>query len=359
MANRHGSRDKIHTMNNATYSESQLHQFGKMCFEDAAGKTIRLPDPISPMFDPPKTFFIKRVEFEKPIPFAGHTGRQPDVLLTDEHGHKLVVEITNSNSKGDHYLQDMIAVGMSLVLELDVSKWRKQPSLIPDFTQGSPLKTVINQTKWLSCGQPREMEWRPYALVLYECDSEDICNLCQQLRGGFRGGRRGQSLRLFYWSPSDRLATLASRAGLGMDEAREKIYSGLSSFSTDCQKVSILTLSPDEKRIEAIEDRNPDRTHRETGWVLLRDDKELTQFRIRRMPDGFQPVIYGQGFANGSSKGDPVFDFQRNRDENPFLIHRTWKEAVKELFNRLAPGADPIDRLKNDEWNPTESSSVK
>ena len=346
-------------MPNAAYSESQLHKFGKMCFEDAEGKTIKLPPAASPMFDPPKTFNIKRVEFEKDIPYAGYVGRKPDILLTNEHGHKLVVEVKNSSSKNENYLQDMGVVGMSLVLELDVSKWKKQTSLMPDFSKGSPLQTVISQTKWLSCGQPREMEWRPYALVLYECDSEDICNLCQQLRGGFRRGRKGQSLRLFYWSPSDRLATLASRAGLGMDEAREKIYSGLSSFSTDCQKVSILTLSPDEKRIEAIEDRNPDRTHRETGWVLLRDDKELTQFRIRRMPDGFQPVIYGQGFANGSSKGDPVFDFQRNRDENPFLVHRTWKEAVKELFNRLAPGADPIDRLKNDEWKPAESSSVK
>ena len=46
--------------------ESQLHQFGKACFEDAEAKTVTLPPMTNPRFDPPTTFYIKRVEFEKP-----------------------------------------------------------------------------------------------------------------------------------------------------------------------------------------------------------------------------------------------------------------------------------------------------
>ena len=345
-------------MPNAAYSESQLHKFGKMCFEDAEGKTIKLPPAASPMFDPPKIFNIKRVEFEKDIPYAGYVGRKPDILLTNEHGHKLVVEVKNSSSKNENYLQDMGVVGMSLVLELDVSKWKKQTSLMPDFSKGSPLQTVISQTKWLSCGQPREMEWRPYALVLYECDSEDICHSCQMLRRGFRSGRRGNSLRLFYSSPGAPLSVLARETGLGRDEVHRKVYQGLATFSIDCKRVSLVTPTLDGKYIDSIEDRNPDKTQREMGWVLLRDGRELPRYRIRRLSEGFQAVVYEHSFEMGQPDHDQIYDFQQKLANNPFPIQETWKAAVKNLFSRLAPFAIPLYEIKGDEWKPGLVPSV-
>ena len=338
-------------MQSAKYTEGQLHQFGKICFEDAVGKTIRLPAPVSPLFNPPKTFRINRVEFEKPLPFAGYAGRRPDVVLTDEKGRKLIVEIKSSNGKEEPYLQDMNAIRMSLVLELDVSRWRKQPSLRPDFLSESPLQSVIDQTTWLLCGPPKEMEWRPYALVLYECAGED-CSLCCKLRGGFLEAAKGHSLRLFYGSPMATLANLAEELGLEMDAARNEVYRRLSSLSTDCKEVSVVTPSPDGRRIATVADRNPERTFRERGWVLLRDGEELPKFRIRKMPDGFQPVVYEQGFKTEHGSVHPVLDFQTKRGNNLFVVRRTWKEAVKDLFNNLAPGADPITHLKNDPWKP-------
>ena len=342
---------------NSAYSESQLHHFGKMCFEDAEGKTIKLPKSVSPMFDPPGTFSIRKVEFEKPVPFAGYAGRQPDILLTDDSGRKLIVEITYSNSKGENYVQDMSAVGMSLALELDVGKWKKDPALMPDFTQGTPLQSVVNQTKWLSPGLAKEMEWRPYAMVLYECDSEN-CSACQMLRGGFFSYRRPIFTRLFYFSPRAQLSVLASERGVDIEEARRQAYKHLFSFSVDCKRVSILNLTPDEKCIESIEDRNPEKTHREMGWVLLREGKELPNFRIRRVPAGFQPVVYLRGFTIGETNLGQVSDFKEQMAGNHFPTRQTWKDAVNDLFKHLAPKATPLVHLPNDEWQPARSSWI-
>ena len=339
----------------AAYTESQLHQFGKMCFEDAEGKSIRLPKSVSPMFDPPQTFFIKRVEFEKPVPFAGFTGRRPDILLTDENGRKLIVEITCSNSKGENYLHDMSAVGMSLALELDVGKWKNNPALMPDFTQGTPLQSVVNQTKWLSPGQAKEMEWRPYAIVMYECESEN-CSACRMLRGGFFSYRRPIFTRLFYTTPGAPLSVIAKELNLEPNQARDLVLKRLSSFSIDCKQVSILTLTPDEKYIDSIEDRFPEKTFRETGWVLVREGKELPSFRVRKTPEGFQAVVYRMGFSIGEDNLGQVSDFQQQMKDNPFPVRQTWRDAVKDLFRHLAPMATPLDHLPKDEWQPATLS---
>ena len=337
------------------YNESQLHQFGKMCFEDAEGKTITLPKSASPMFVSPMTFSVSRVEFEKAVPFAGFTGRQPDLLLTDENGRKLIIEITYSNSKSENYIHDMGAVGMSLALELDVGKWKKNPAIMPDFSQGTPLQKVIDQTKWLSCGLPREMEWRPYAFVLYECGNDYSCKFCQMIRGGVRVGSRGLTTRLFYYSPHDKLSDIAKQAGLELVEAREKVYGGLSSYSIDCKDVSVMHTTPDGKWIDSIEDRLPDRTHRELGWVLLRDGIELPKYRVRRMSGGFQAVVYKHGFEIGQPDRDQINDFQNMISSNSFRVRKTWKEAVKDLFQHLAPLATPLHSLRNDEWLPANA----
>ena len=322
-----------------------------MCFEDAEGKTIKLPKSDSPMFDPPSAFAIKRVEFEKSVPFAGFSGRQPDVLLTDENGRKLIVEITYSNTKGENYLHDMGMVGMSLALELDVGKWKNNLSMMPDFTQGSPLQSVVNQTKWLSPGLAREMEWRPYAMVLYECESEN-CSACRMLRGGFFSYRRPVFTRLFYASPGEPLSVVARQYNLDMSLARKKVIERLASFSVDCKQVSIVTLTPEGKYIDSIKDRFPEKTFREIGWVLLRDGKELPAFRVRRAFDGFQAVVYKRGFSVEEPNLEQVFDFRQQMTDNPFPVRQTWKEAVQDLFRLLAPRATPLDWVSKDDWEP-------
>jgi len=336
------------------YTESQLHQFGKMCFEDAEGKTIKLPKSPSPIFVPPETFVIRKVEFEKAVPFAGHAGRKPDILLTDEHGRKLIVEIAYSNAKGESYIHDMNTVGMSLALELDVRKWKNNPALMPDFTRGYPLQNVVNQTTWLSCGKASEMEWRPYAMVLYECESEN-CSACRMLRGGFFSYRRPIFTRLFYYTPDAPLSVVARERNLELNQAREVILKRLSSFSIDCKQVSVFTLTPDEKYIDSIEDRFPEKTFREIGWVLLREGKELPSFRVRKTADGFQAVVYKKGFSIGEPDLGQVSDFQQQMTDNPFPIRRRWNEAVKDLFGHLAPRSTPLYNVSKDDWQPART----
>ena len=326
--------------------ESQLHEFGKACFEDATGKTVALPGTVNPRFDSPKTFHIKRVEFEKPIPYAGYNGRRPDVVLTNEHGHKLVVEVKNTCGKGFSYCTDMDVVGMSLVLGLDVGRWETERALRPDFSQGSPLQTVVNQTEWLIPGKPQSMEWWPYGLSLFECPNSG-CGTCRLLVGGYLQHEVNETLgvteklRLFYGTPMLGVSGLAKHYNLSIDEVIEQVYKAMSEQPTFCG-------------LEKEEDRKPDpgRSYREHGWVLRRNGAELPQYRIRRMPNGYQPVVYKTTLEVASPDGryTPVDDVVANRDGNSFDVRPTWKLAVKDLFAELAPGVVPIDSLRNDQW---------
>ena len=138
--------------------ESQLHRLGKECFADAEGKTITLPSAPSPRFEPPRKFSIKRVQAEYTLP-VGQRGRRPDIILTDNDGIKVVVEVSNKNHKGRHYFDDMDFGGFSLILKLDVSKWRDDKELRPDFSSSSMLQDVIDQCEWLSAGKARPIGW--------------------------------------------------------------------------------------------------------------------------------------------------------------------------------------------------------
>lgn len=142
----------------------QIHELAKVCFEDSVGKVLNLPRSVTPRFDPPRQFHVSRVEFERPIPFAGYNGRRPDVVLTSEDGLKLLIEIKNTNGKSAQYGWDMSDAGFWLVLELDVSNWKSHPELRPDFSSAEMLQQVMDQTYWLSAGKPRSIEWRSYTL---------------------------------------------------------------------------------------------------------------------------------------------------------------------------------------------------
>lgn len=331
-------------------SESDLHKFGKRCFDYAEGKTIKLPPAVSPMFTPPRSFTIKQMDIEKSIPYAGEHSRKPDIVMTNEHGHKLVVEIKNSNNKRQDYIEDLNRVGISLILSLDVSRWNDEPSLIPDFSEGSPLQTAIDQTTWLSAGRARNMQWKPYGVVLYQCADDENCRICARLRGGFIKFKEDSSLRLFYATPAYDLTRLAKELGLDPTETRTKVYDAVGSASAECEGVSIITSTPENRQIT---DKDPSTTQRERGWVLTREGAELEQYRIRKVPGGFQPVIYEQSFQSHHPAPPIIEDFIRNRDNNPLPICGNWKNAVEILFGQIAPAAEPIITPKRDDWKPT------
>ncbi len=336
-------------------NESELHQKGKECFRYSEGMTIRLPDNCDPRFDPPKTFTISKVQIEQPLPRVKRRAEvRPDVTLTNPSGQTLLVEVTKTNSKTRRYTQQINSAGVFLALDLNVDNWEKgfapEPQLDQDRAQFTQM--ALDQTTWLVPGLPGHMEWRPYAIVIYECNSHR-CGPCTASLGGFRKHRDRKQLRLRYESPPLPLHALAKREHLSLEETRKTTYRQLSAISIPCPEVSTVTLNPSEDRYDAITDRSPETTVRETGWVLVRDGEELTKFRVRKAPDGFQPVIYNQNFWSGRDQPHPVDDFINNRSNHPPTGKPTWIEAVTALCSKidLRIRPEPLFTFQN-EWRP-------
>ena len=338
--------------------ESQVHEYGKMLFEDAVGQMVKLPASPSPRFHPPKTFSVKRVEFERGVPWAGYAGRQPDVVLTSEQGTKLVVEIKNSNGKDNRYLEDMAQAGFNLVAELDVSVWkRRRPDLRPDFSDPQMLQGVMNQVRWLSPGKPCQMSWRPYGMVLYtSCAQEAECDAsCRAVYGGqgfVRSGADGQRLdggKMFYRFPEISLAAAAEQLGMTLDDTRTHIYQLLVKSYCECKGLSVVTRGSNGTVI-SMADRNPGDTERETGWVLCQDGTELPDYRIRKVEaDRYQAIVYP--CALGGNQMLPVA-FDESRRDVTFPVQPRWSLAVHDLFGRLAPLARRIYETPEDPWRP-------
>ena len=94
-------------MKNMRVEESELHLLGKAVFEDAEGKKICLPPHPSPRYNPPLEHTVKKVEFEKELPYVGYYGRRADVVLTTDDGLRIVVEVKNTHGKGAIYVSDL------------------------------------------------------------------------------------------------------------------------------------------------------------------------------------------------------------------------------------------------------------
>ena len=342
--------------------EAQIHEYGKMIFEDAAGKTIQLPPSISPRFQPPRSFTIKRAEFERAIPWAGYAGRQPDVVLTSNEGRKLIVEIKNSNGKTPRYLDDMAQAGFHLIVELDVAAWKRaRKDLRPDFSSPTMLQNVIDQVTWLSPGKPSAMSWRPYGMVIYmSCENKPECHgsICMTLLNGkpfhrapIKGkDERPQYGKMFYRSPLVSFEEAAKHLGMSNDETRTHIRKVMSNAHSECEGLSVITRDQNGMITEAA-DRNPGTTQRENGWVLCRDQIELPSYRIRQPePNSYQAIIYPCPL-NGDVLAQ---NFDESRTSAPqFPTRNRWTEAVKDLFKKLASQAEPIYRTPDDPWLPT------
>ena len=291
----------------ATIRESELHVFGKTVFEDAVGRNIRLPVPVSPRFNPPLEHRVKRVEFEKELPFVGHKGRRVDVLLTSSQGVKIVVEVKHFNGKSIDYGFDLARAGNYLAVELVVSRWKDDKTLLPDFSSPAMLQGVLNQVAWLNSGKPCTMEWMPYTEVWHKYE-HDV--------------------------PGDR------------DEASRAVCA---QYGINLRTVTVHQGS-----------------HKEHGWELHRDGKGLGEYRIRQPNDctrtrhrcdgphpdggGFQAFdadhvprsVFRIGQTFSKHVPGRILEPREQEDAWAAPVRTLWKDAVKDLFSYRAPGCEPI-----------------
>ena len=335
--------------------ESQLHQFGKMVFEGAEGKTMGLPPSPHPRFTPPVDFTIERVEIEKGIPWAGWAGRRPDIVLTSPDGRKLVVEVKNTSGKGPDYSRDLEKAGFWLAVELDVSAWEKHPEKRPDFSSRSMLQDVAGQFRWLMPGRPAALlEWEEYSLPYRVYDKDLWLSWVRESRE-VNLASYGRAEHMDLWSC-------------------EMIPHGVNSpwaaavQSPECpppclQVEGLGLLSAATYRYEP-----PGIPRRmwpfyigedvETGWVLHRNGVPLPEYQVRSLPAGHYQAVWTE-----VSEGDPsfyigsylhkldrvvetrdasLFHFQGELVENRvWPIRPTWKKAVQDIFAHLVPGATP------------------
>ena len=297
------------------HNESQLHRLGKEVFVDAEGKMITLPRPPSPRLTPPGTFKIKRVQLEYPLP-VGREGRRPDVVLTDEHGVRLIVEVKNTSAKGRKYGNDMYESGFSLILELDVSRWRNEKELRPDFSSRGMLQHVVDQCVWFSAGKPRTVAWAEVTL--------------------------GYSI--YTQESTDRSWKELNEQGITKDNGKWEHYRKLGEQKADMK-----------------------------CHILWREATPLTDYLIIEQGDGtFQPADftiqpyffpfyqheliyratamhnYVDACPSSSCKMmKPLYGSCLHREGDIAWkwkgeIHTEWKTAVNEMFARVAPGAQPI-----------------
>ena len=275
-----------------TTKESELHILGKSVFEDAEGKDIQLPaGPPSPRFNPPLRHTVKKVEWEKELPYAGHNGRRADVVLTSVQGIKVIVEVKYSNGKGMNYGFDVNDAGHWLVVQLDVARWKEDKCLMPDFSSPNMLQDVLNQVVWLSPGKPCSMEWRPYKDIWHRYE-HDV--------------------------PPDRDAASREAAARWLPIQLSTVTVHLGWYE-------------------------------EHGWELHQNGGALREYRIRQ-PDGGGFQAFHNHFDRGSL-GPPVYSrHHKNRilegmeQEDIWAgpVRTSWKDAVKDLFGYRAPGVEPL-----------------
>ncbi len=280
-----------------------------------------MPPAESPRFTPPRKFRIKKVQTEYPLP-VGIGGRRPDVILTDDDGIKIVVEVSNAYHKGRRYFDDMDFGGFSLILELDVSKWRENKDLRPDFSSRSMLQDMIDQCKWLSAGKPRPIGWveqeLPYCNYTDEKTREDLRRLEEQGIGKDqlkyehlrRLGATPDSMTCFFlWRDN---APLPNYTILKLDDERFQ--------------AAQFSIEPKRRDLPIV-----------AYWETLPTYATTAHSPGETCPKSCNPVVeYGRAHREGQ-----VFKHWEGKP------HARWEQAVEDIFAKVAPGVTPIfDKAK-------------
>lgn len=139
--------------------ETAEHIMGKDLLTMLEGQEIFLPARPGILYNTPKSWKVQKVLLEWPLAAVGKGGRQPDVVLVDDKGRMLAVEIANTNSKRGNqpYWNDLRQWGL-LTIEVDVKAGLKRdPPMLSMALPGAQL--LRNAGKWIYPGEPGKLIW--------------------------------------------------------------------------------------------------------------------------------------------------------------------------------------------------------
>ena len=322
------------------------------------------PFPISKDSIPPRPITqIKAVEVNIPHPLFHQVGKPTPTVKLELANKEFIAIFTSKRKrkKTDYFENHKSYTRQDFALWLDLSKFRKNPNLLPSESSHTRLQDLIDHCEWLNAGTISKFEWRPYGMVLYtSCQKGPQCHgpMCMTAIGGKTFDQTKvkdtdhlpKSGKMFYGSPPATFEEVANHLGMGHDETRAHIQKEISNIYSECEGLSAITRDQNGMTTN-VEDRNPDTTERETGWVLHRDKIELHDYRIRQIDENsYQAIIYPCPL----NREVLTQDFEEFRTSEPqFPTRNQWTEAVKDLFKKLAPQAEPIYGTPEDPWLPT------
>ena len=313
------------------------------------------PRPITP---------IKAVDTNNPNSLFHQILKRTPVATIELHNKKFIAIFTSQpRKKKARYFKNHEAYrNEDFALLLNLGRFRREPKLLPAESSPTKIQDLIDQCEWLNAGPLSKFEWHPYGIVIYtSCQKEPRCNqqTCMMLVGGqtFQRTRVNdtekprENGKIIYGSSGLTFEEATQQLGKNANETRIYMQKLISNIRSNCDGLSIIT-TDQEGMITKMEDRNPDATERETGWVLHRDKIELPDYRIRQVDENsYQAIIYPCGL-NGEELSENFEEFRTS--EPQFPTRNQWTEAVNDLFETLAPRAEPIIGIPEDQWLPPD-----
>ena len=206
--------------------------------------------------------------------------------------------------------------GFSLILELDVSKWRENKELRPDFSSRSMLQDMIDQCKWLSAGKPRPIGWveqgLPYCIYTDEKTQEDLKRL--QAQGIGEDQLKHEHLRYLGATPGNMTCFFLWR-----DDAPLPKYTILK-LDDECFQASQFSIEP-KRGLPII-----------AHWETLPVYATTIHSPGETCPESCQSAVkYSHPHREGQ-----VFKHWEGKSR------KRWEQAVDDIFERVAPGVKPI-----------------
>ena len=308
----------------------------------------KLPRPVTP---------IQEVEVDIPHSILQKIGkRTPTAIIKLPSKKSIGIFTSGPRIKSKYFKNHKSYSHYDFALRLNLSKFRDNPSLLPSENGPQKIQDLINQCEWLNAGPASKFEWRPYGMVIYNsCEKKPKCDhLCNFLLDGktfYRAGNHRRISKMFYRSPPVTFEEAAEHLGMNHNETRAHFRKVMSNSYSECEGLSEISRNRNGK-ITEVKDQNPAMTERETGWVLYRDGVEFPDYRVRQDSETtYQAIIYPCSLNRDALPPE----FEEFRISEPqFKVRNRWTEAVKDLFDNLAPRAEPIYGIPEDQWLPQD-----